>query len=100
MSRYVAALKERHGDFVQRVVVYGSRARGEGGPDSDLDLLVVVRDGDWRLRFELLDLAGDLDQDHVVLPSVQVFTEEEWADMHRSESVYREAVERDGIAVA
>lgn len=26
-----------------RIVVFGSHARGEAGPDSDLDLLVVVR---------------------------------------------------------
>lgn len=28
----------------QRVILFGSRARGESGPDSDLDLLVVVDD--------------------------------------------------------
>jgi predicted nucleotidyltransferase len=28
----------------QRVILFGSTARGEGGPDSDLDLLVVVDD--------------------------------------------------------
>ena len=26
-----------------RIIVFGSHARGEGGPDSDVDLLVVVR---------------------------------------------------------
>ncbi len=28
----------------ERIVVFGSRARGDAGPDSDLDLLVVTRD--------------------------------------------------------
>ena len=32
-----------------RIVLFGSAARGEMGPDSDLDLLVVVRDGTDRL---------------------------------------------------
>jgi predicted nucleotidyltransferase len=27
-----------------KVIVFGSRARGEGGPDSDLDLLVIEPD--------------------------------------------------------
>lgn len=28
----------------RRVVVFGSRARGEAGPDSDIDLLVILDD--------------------------------------------------------
>ena len=32
-----------------RVVVFGSAARGETGPDSDLDLLVIMPDGTDRL---------------------------------------------------
>jgi predicted nucleotidyltransferase len=31
------------GNQMERVVLYGSRARGEARPDSDIDVLVVVR---------------------------------------------------------
>ena len=34
----------------ERVYLFGSRARGEGGPDSDYDLLVVVDDSAPRER--------------------------------------------------
>jgi predicted nucleotidyltransferase len=33
-----------------RIILFGSAARGAIGPDSDLDLLVVVRDGVHRRR--------------------------------------------------
>jgi predicted nucleotidyltransferase len=33
-----------------RIVLFGSAARGEMGPDSDVDILVVVRDGVHRRR--------------------------------------------------
>ena len=33
-----------------RIVLFGSAARGEMGPDSDIDLLVVVPDGCHRRR--------------------------------------------------
>lgn len=42
----------------RRVILFGSHARGEAGPDSDLDILVVLDDGappealHWRRRFE------------------------------------------------
>ncbi len=33
-----------------RIIVFGSAARGQLGPHSDLDLLVIVRDGTHRRR--------------------------------------------------
>lgn len=41
----------------ERIVIFGSVARGEAGPDSDIDVLVVVRDllGEppWRVAARL-----------------------------------------------
>ena len=33
-----------------RIIVFGAAARGETGPDSDVDLLVVMPDGTHRLQ--------------------------------------------------
>ncbi len=38
-----ARLTEMYGDRLDRVVLYGSHARGDARPDSDVDLLVVLR---------------------------------------------------------
>jgi len=35
-------LQDAFGDRLRGVVLFGSRARGDGGPDSDLDLLVLL----------------------------------------------------------
>lgn len=32
-----------------RIILFGSNARGDAGPDSDIDLLVIVADGTHRL---------------------------------------------------
>lgn len=48
---------ERYG--VASLEVFGSVARGENGPDSDLDLLYVLRPG-VRLGFTLFDLEDEL----------------------------------------
>ena len=34
---------DRYGDSLERLVVFGSRARGDARDDSDIDLLVVLR---------------------------------------------------------
>ena len=41
--------------------LFGSRARGEGHEDRDLDVLVVVRAANRAVRFRVLDIAAELD---------------------------------------
>ena len=45
-----AALTENYGDRIERVVLYGSRARGDARPDSDLDIAVFLRDRGDRFK--------------------------------------------------
>ena len=43
LIRFRAALAELYGDRVERVVLYGSRARGNARPDSDDDIAVFLK---------------------------------------------------------
>lgn len=43
LLRFRAALGEIYGERVERVVLYGSRARGEARPDSDYDVAVFLK---------------------------------------------------------
>ena len=42
IRRIKAALQDAFGDRLQGIVLYGAEARGEAGPDSDVDLLVIL----------------------------------------------------------
>jgi predicted nucleotidyltransferase len=44
LKRFRAAVTEIYGDRVERVVLYGSRARGDNKPDSDYDIAVFIKD--------------------------------------------------------
>jgi len=43
LNRLLALLQEQMGDHLLAVALYGSIARGQGKPASDIDLLIVVR---------------------------------------------------------
>jgi uncharacterized protein len=43
MRKFRAALDEAYGDRIERVVLFGSRARGDARPDSDYDVAVFLR---------------------------------------------------------
>jgi uncharacterized protein len=44
LKRFRAAPDEVYGDRIERVVLFGSRARGDAGKDSDYDVAVFLRD--------------------------------------------------------
>jgi uncharacterized protein len=81
-----------------RVIVFGSHARGEAGPESDLDLLVIEPEASTpraesaRLRRELRDLEVALDI--IVVSSKQA---DEWADV--SGTMVNEAIRTGRVLV-
>ena len=44
LARFRAALAELYGDRLERVVLFGSRARGDAHSDSDYDIAVFLKD--------------------------------------------------------
>ena len=50
LDKYRQALKERHAGVVVRMVIYGSKARGDAHPDSDPDVLIIVKNDSGALK--------------------------------------------------
>src|SRR5258708_1117513 len=46
LNRFRTALDEAYGKRVERVVLFGSRARGDASPNSDYDVAVFLEDLD------------------------------------------------------
>ncbi len=100
LDRFVAATKDRLGEELISVWLFGSRARGEAtGPLSDVDIMVVTRAGrqhdDW-----LWDLASRLAEDeglHPYLPQVVVWDAEWLAHRREIRSFFVQEVDRDKI---
>ena len=100
LDAYKDALNKQHPEAVKEMVVYGSKARGQAHADSDVDVLLIVKDDAAALKRDLRWIGYLLAAKTDVLPSILAYTEEEWENRRRSGSTFRKAVERDGVRVA
>ena len=50
LAKFRAAMATLYGARIERVVLYGSRARGDARPDSDYDIAVFLKDLSSRWR--------------------------------------------------
>ena len=95
------AILERLPGKPHLIVLYGSQARGEATPESDVDLLVVVDRYDSGTVELVRDAVYDVmwEHDFLRLISVNVMSREEYDDQKRRGYSFVRNVERDGIVL-
>ena len=62
LDNFVTSVRNHYGERLDQIVMFGSRARGDDRPDSDVDLAIILRDavGDyWEEKLLLADMSGD-----------------------------------------
>ena len=69
---FIKLLHERFPKRILRTVLFGSKARGDSRPWSDLDILVVVDEDDWRFQHVISTVGArtSLEQDVLIGPRV------------------------------
>jgi predicted nucleotidyltransferase len=84
---------------VAQVVLFGSKARGAGGEESDIDLLVLTtRKLHWREEDAITAALFDLELHHDVLFNTLIVWAEEWrTGVYRVLPIHDE-ITRDGVA--
>ena len=97
LKRFKAEVTKVLGDRLDRVVLFGSRSRGDADPDSDFDLLVTVRTLQKTDRKRVFDIAAELSLAYgtvlaVLVVSTKDFTEDRYF-------YFYENIEKEGQVV-
>jgi uncharacterized protein len=86
---------------IQRLLVFGSRARGESTKDSDLDVLVLVDEKTPDIVKRLEDIAYQIMWDHDFMPiiSLKVIESSKYNNALNKGFSFYKYIEKEGIAV-
>jgi len=98
LENYLERLKKAPGGLLKRLVVYGSKARGDAGPTSDVDVLVLVGDAPDAVR-RARDLIDGDDDPGGVDHNVVVRTEADWLRDIDRELPFPRNVEAEGVQI-
>jgi uncharacterized protein len=93
----VGQLMLSYGSDTRSIALFGSKARGDDTFESDIDVLVVVADGDWVIKHEIRTLGARVSLNHDLLFNLYVIEQERWDWMRTiKHPLYRHIV-ADGI---
>ena len=99
VEEFKRQVEQRFPGELIRVVLFGSKVRGDATRESDVDVLVVIHSEGWRLGDEIRSLGYALELEHGVVLSIQVMSQRHYEELRLFGSQFFKAVEREGVSV-
>lgn len=85
---------------VYKVILFGSRARGDAGPYSDMDVVVILDNSSNERDFDYVsDCAWEAGFEYGIVIVPVIFTIEEWENSPERYSLLAQAVETEGVPI-
>jgi len=97
IEKLVKKIKEALGGNLVFIELFGSKIRGDYEPDSDIDLLIVVRNKDVKLRTNLYDILFEIDPYYSFKISLIIYSEFEYKQNIKLKSTFFENIKKEGI---
>jgi predicted nucleotidyltransferase len=95
LVRFRAALDALYGDRIERVVLFGSRVRGDARPDSDYDVAVFL--SDLIDRWHEVDRISDIETDILYDVGAFIHAMPYRAGAYRERTPLMHEIRREGV---
>jgi hypothetical protein len=92
-------LQEVTGDRLIKMVLYGSRARGDYSEDSDTDIAIIVRGLTREMKRRLLSSVAEVEFDYLRSLSTLILSEEDFLLLKKRERRIALDIDREGIPI-
>ena len=97
LHEYADKLHKLGPENIEKIILFGSKARGDAQQDSDIDILVVVKDGGRELKNKITDIAFDIILKYNVDIEPAVFNSEEWTRLVEMPTSFAYCVLSEGV---
>lgn len=97
VREFVTRVRQLLGSRLVGVKLFGSKARGDDTPESDIDILVEVETASVASEDAVLDIAFDVNLDQAVYISPRVIARAVFNDPVWSTTPFIRALEHEGI---
>ena len=99
LDQFKDKLKQILGDQFVELMLFGSKARGDDRPDSDIDVLVIVTTDDWRIRDKVYEIATDILLQADVCISPKVLSKNKFNQISKEGTSFIHNVSKDAITI-
>ncbi|MBC8508719.1 MAG: nucleotidyltransferase domain-containing protein [Anaerolineales bacterium] len=100
VKTYVQDIRKQYPDQILAVALFGSKARGDDDPESDIDLLVITNSESYDFRSALWRIASEISLNNNVLISAHIFSQERWERLRKIGLPFSRAILADRIPLA
>jgi uncharacterized protein len=93
------SIEEIAGNRLLKIVLYGSRARGDYDDESDTDIAIIIRGLSRELKHQILNRVAAIEFDYLRSLSTLVISEEDFRLLRKRERRIALDIEREGISL-
>ena len=86
-------------ESLKKMVLFGSRARGDYDSNSDIDVAIIVTDLDRKLKLRILDQIADVELEYLMPISAVVMSEDTYRTLLQRERRIALDIKNEGIPV-
>lgn len=97
IEKFASRLEDALGDNLVSMRLFGSRIRGDFSPESDIDILLVVKNYNIEVEKKISDILFDIDPYYDFKISPVVYSELEYKKNEEMESPFIENLKREGV---
>ncbi len=92
-------LEKNFPDIIDRIILYGSRAKGKADKYSDFDILLILNNKiDWKFEKQIQDVCWEIDYKYNILTDVKMIFKDDLNQIRGKQSFILNAL-NEGISI-
>ncbi len=96
---FLTAVQLAYGNKIQRAALFGSKVRGDSTRYSDIDILLIVTDDNWKFRKAISKISSEIALNYDVLLDIRIISANRWQYMTEIQSGLYQNISRDAIPI-